>query len=37
MQMHLLCYTNVQALATTHGTLDTEATNVGATDIQVLS
>jgi len=28
---------SVQALATTHGTLDTEATNVGATDIQVLA
>ena len=28
---------NVKALATTHGTLDTEATNVGATDIQVLA
>jgi len=26
---------NVKALATTHGTLDTEATNVGTTDIQV--
>jgi hypothetical protein len=29
--------TNVKALATTHGTLDTEATNVGTTDIQVLA
>ncbi len=28
---------NVKALATTHGTLDTEATNVGTTDIQVLA
>jgi len=28
---------NVKALATTHGTLDTEATNVSATDIQVLA
>jgi hypothetical protein len=28
---------SVQALATTHGTLDTEATNVGTTDIQVLA
>ena len=28
---------NVKALATTHGTLDTEATNVGATDIQAVS
>ena len=28
---------SVKALATTHGTLDTEATNVGATDIQVLA
>ena len=28
---------NVKALATTHGTLDTEATNVGNTDIQVLA
>ena len=28
---------NVKALATTHGTLDTEATNVGSTDIQVLA
>ena len=28
---------NVKALATTHGTLDTEATNVGATDIQVFA
>jgi len=27
---------NVKALATTHGTLDTEATNVGTTDLQVL-
>jgi len=28
---------NVKTLATTHGTLDTEATNVGNTDIQVLA
>ena len=28
---------SVKALATTHGTLDTEATNVGTTDIQVLA
>ena len=28
---------NVKALATTHGTLDTEATIVGTTDIQVLA
>ena len=28
---------SVQALGTFHGTLDTEATNVGATDIQVLA
>ena len=28
---------SVKALGTTHGTLDTEATNVGATDIQVLA
>jgi len=28
---------NAKALATTHGTLDTEATNVGTTDIQVLA
>ena len=28
---------NVKALATTHGTLDTEATNVGATDLRVLA
>ena len=28
---------NMKALATTHGTLDTEATNVGTTDIQVLA
>ena len=28
---------NVKALATTHGTLDTEATDVGTTDIQVLA
>ena len=27
----------VKGLATTHGTLDTEATNVGTTDIQVLA
>lgn len=29
--------TSVKSLATTHGTLDTEATNVGSTDIQVLA
>ncbi len=29
--------TSVKALATTRGTLDTEATNVGTTDIQVLA
>ena len=28
---------NMKALATTHGTLDTEATDVGTTDIQVLA
>ena len=28
--------TSVKSLGTTHGTLDTEATNVGTTDIQVL-
>ena len=28
---------NVKALATTHGTLDTEATDVGTTDLQVLA
>ena len=28
---------DVKTLATTHGTLDTEATNVGTTDIQVLA
>ena len=28
---------NVKAVATTHGTLDTEATNVGATDLEVLA
>ena len=28
---------SVKSLATTHGTLDTEATNVGTTDIQVLA
>jgi hypothetical protein len=28
---------NVQALATTYGTLDAEASNVGATDIQVVA
>ena len=28
---------NVKALATTRGTLDTEATDVGSTDIQVLA
>lgn len=32
-----LATVNVKALATTHGTLDTEATNVGTTDIQVLA
>ena len=29
--------TSVKSLGTTHGTLDTEATNVGSTDIQVLA
>lgn len=29
--------TSVKALATTHGTLDTEATDVGTTDLQVLA
>lgn len=29
--------TSVKALATTHGTLDTEATDVGASDVQVLA
>ena len=28
---------NVKAVATTHGTLDSEATNVGTTDLQVLA
>jgi len=28
---------NAKALGTTHGTLDTEATNVGTTDLQVLA
>jgi hypothetical protein len=28
---------DVKALATTHGTLDTEATNVGTTDLEVLA
>ena len=28
---------NVKALATTHGTLDTEATNVGTSDLKVLA
>ena len=28
---------NTKALATTHGTLDTEATNVGTTDLEVLA
>ncbi len=28
---------NVKALATTHGTLDAEATNVGTTDLEVLA
>ena len=28
---------NVKALGTTHGTLDTEATNVGTTDLEVLA
>ena len=28
---------NVKALATTHGTLDTESTNVGTTDLQILA
>ena len=32
-----LATVNVKALATTRGTLDTEATNVGSTDIQVLA
>ncbi len=32
-----LATVNAKALATTHGTLDTEATNVGTTDIQVLA
>jgi hypothetical protein len=32
-----LATVNVKALATTRGTLDTEATDVGATDIQVLA
>ncbi len=29
--------TSVKALGTTHGTLDTEATNVGTTDLQILA
>ena len=29
--------TNVKALATTHGTLDTEATDVGTTDLEVVA
>jgi|TARA_R100001198_G_C5062337_1_gene112741 hypothetical protein len=29
--------TNVKALATTHGTLDTEATDVGSTDLEVVA
>ena len=32
-----LAAVNVKALATTHGTLDTEATDVGTTDLQVLA
>ena len=28
---------NTKALGTTHGTLDTEATNVGSTDLEVLA
>ena len=32
-----LATVDAKTLATTHGTLDTEATNVGATDIQVLA
>lgn len=28
---------NTKAVATTHGTLDTEATNVGTTDLEVLA
>ena len=32
-----LATVNVKALATTHGTLDTEATNVGTTDLQILA
>ena len=28
---------NAKALATTHGTLDTESTNVGTTDLQILA
>ena len=32
-----LATVNAKALATTHGTLDTEATNVGTTDLQVLA
>jgi hypothetical protein len=36
--MHLLtAQLSAKALGTTHGTLDTEATNVGTTDIQVLA
>ena len=29
--------TNVKALGTTHGTLDTEATDVGATDLRIFA
>jgi hypothetical protein len=32
-----LATVDAKTLATTHGTLDTEATNVGTTDIQVLA
>jgi len=32
-----LAAVNVKALATTHGTLDTEATDVGTTDLQILA
>jgi hypothetical protein len=32
-----LAAVNVKTLATTHGTLDTEATDVGTTDLQVLA
>jgi hypothetical protein len=37
MQMHLLATVDAKALATTRGTLDTEATDVGTTDIQVIA